>query len=229
MLDSLPRVDRLHLASVTKLPDWHPALPNGSAGYDVFGYLIHHPAGPILVDTGIGVDSALIDELYEPSVVPLADALRNSDVGVEDLVAVVNTHLHFDHCGQNSATPAPCYVQRAEVEAAKKPRYTVPEWASIAEDRRRQLDGEAEIADGVVVVPTPGHTPGHQSVLLESTAGRAVIVGQAAWHHVEWNSGTADEGNAASLEVAQRSLNALRALDPRYVYFAHDSHMVTTS
>lgn len=229
MLASLPRVDRLRLASVTKLPGWHSALPNGSSGYDVFAYLIHHPTGPILVDTGIGIGSAFIDELYEPSVTPLDDALRNVGVSVGDLLAVVNTHLHFDHCGQNSTTPAPCYVQRAEVESAKKPRYTVPEWASIPGDRLRQLDGEAEIADGVVMLPTPGHTPGHQSVLVESTAGRAVIAGQAAWHHVEWNSGTADEGNAGEVAAAQRSLDALRALDPRFVYFSHDSHTVTTS
>src|SRR5687768_14520715 len=61
-IEGLPLIERLHLAEVTRLPDWHPPLRDGRTGYPVFGYLIRHPEGPILVDTGIGIDSGKVHE-----------------------------------------------------------------------------------------------------------------------------------------------------------------------
>lgn len=223
MLSALPQIDRLLLAQVTKLPDWHPALPGGASSYAVYAYLIRHPEGPILVDTGIGTGNEQIDEMYAPVVTDLASALGDVGVAVGELLAVVNTHLHFDHCGQNARTTAPVYVQRAEIEAARQPFYTVAEWAAVPDERLRPVDGEREIADGVRLVPTPGHTPGHQSVLVSSQEGRALIVGQAAWKHPEWSSGQADPANSDDLETAQRSLDRLGAIGPTRVYFSHDA------
>jgi N-acyl homoserine lactone hydrolase len=61
-------------------------------------------------------------------------------------VLVINTHLHFDHCGGNRLFPGvPIYVQRSEREAARRPDYTIPEWVEFEGATYEELDGPAEI------------------------------------------------------------------------------------
>ena len=108
--DSLPRIDRLLLADLA-LPDWHPRFGEGRC--IVYADVVHHPDGPILFDTGVGTGSELIERLYEPLVWPVAERLAAVGVEAADLVAVVISHLHFDHCGQQLSLGAPVYVQRA--------------------------------------------------------------------------------------------------------------------
>ena len=66
----------------------------------------------------------------------------------------------------------PFYVQRPEVDEVERDRfYTDQEWALPPVAQRRIIDGDFDIAEGVTILATPGHTPGHQSVLIESAAG----------------------------------------------------------
>jgi glyoxylase-like metal-dependent hydrolase (beta-lactamase superfamily II) len=60
-----------------------------------------------LVDTGIGVDNAWIDQWYRPRITALVDALATVELAPEDIAGVVLSHLHFDHCGQQSCLAAP--------------------------------------------------------------------------------------------------------------------------
>src|SRR3954447_12571271 len=95
----MPRVARLHLSDLV-LPEGHPeALRSREAV--VFGFAIDHPDGVIVVDTGVGRGNAFIDDLYRPTVVDLDDALDAVGLDPTRVAAVVNSHLHFDHCGQN--------------------------------------------------------------------------------------------------------------------------------
>src|SRR5207244_1286911 len=120
----------------------------------VFVWTIDHPAGLVLVDTGM-IDS-------RPEVDDLSPRPHPENIP-RDVACVINTHLHFDHCGGNRLFPGvPIYVQRIERETARKPGYTIPEWVEFEGARYVELDGEAEVAAGVSVFPTPGHTPGHQ-------------------------------------------------------------------
>ena len=143
----------------------------------VYAYAIFHPHGLVLVDTGMIDRHPEIDEVFRPTLRPLGE----HGLPLDEVVAVVNTHLHFDHCGGNRLFPGvPIFVQRAEREAARAPDYTVPEWAEFEGARYEELDGEAEILPGIRVVPTPGHTPGHQSVLVDTDEGLVVIGGDVA-------------------------------------------------
>src|SRR5438128_92243 len=95
------RVSRLHLTDVTpslELPWTRPTFP-------VYAFLVEHPDGPVLIDTGVGLGNELIDKLYSPVHHDLDTALSQYDVEVSDIVTVVNSHLHFDHCGQNHRFP----------------------------------------------------------------------------------------------------------------------------
>ena len=110
-----------------------------------------------------------------------ADAMAEHDLSPADVKIVINSHLHFDHCGQNAVFKhAPFYVQRTELERARKSGDSI-EWFDFAGARFELLDGDTEIAEGVRVVATPGHTSGHQSVFIDTADGEAVMIGDAAY------------------------------------------------
>ena len=96
---------------------------------------------------------------------------------------MITSHLHFDHCGQNHRfSHASVIVQRAEVEAAKAAHYTVADWAFPADVELTVVDGDCDVAPGVSIVATPGHTCGHQSVVVDGADGfRTVVCCQASW------------------------------------------------
>ncbi|MDZ4278234.1 MAG: N-acyl homoserine lactonase family protein [Dehalococcoidia bacterium] len=219
-LRGLPKIERLHLADVT-LPPSHPL---GGGACPVYAYLVLHPDGPVLVDTGVG-DHPDIEVLYRPVRRPVTEALAAVGTRRSQVVAVVNTHLHFDHCGENRLFPGvPIFVQRAEYEAAHEPGYTVAEWADFPGANYELLDGEAQVLAGVSVIPTPGHTPGHQSVLIESDESCVVIAGQAAYTAREFErTEDVDVRGQWSEEQYCASLRRLRGLRPRAVYLSHDA------
>jgi N-acyl homoserine lactone hydrolase len=205
---------RLHLGKL-----WLPSL---QVEIPVHGFLIKHPDGAGLVDTGYGTAVDLIKE-YRAVMTPIADALRQHDVEPGDIQWVINSHLHFDHCGQNAVFPqAPLYVQRQEHQRIHEPDYTVAEWLDYAGARYEVLDGPAEIVAGVRVVTTPGHTPGHQSTVIDTTAGPAVLVGDAAFDVEQFQGGEPAAGSMEDVPTYHTSLRALRALQPAAVHFCHD-------
>jgi N-acyl homoserine lactone hydrolase len=226
VLKSLPRIERLDLAVVT-LPDWHPEAPNQLTA-PVYGYVVVHPDGPIVFDTGVGFGNEFIEEVYEPECVRLDDALGAVGIDASSVVAVINSHLHFDHCGQNPllyGTDVPFFVQRPEVDEVERDRfYTDQGWALPPVAQRRLIDGDFDIAEGVKILATPGHTPGHQSVLIESAAGRVVLAGQAAWELGEFVEERATVSNTFSdayHDVAIDSIRRIKAFAPEVVFFAH--------
>lgn len=106
----------------------------------------------------------------------------------EEVDIVINTHLHFDHCGLNSRfRRARFVVQRAEWEAAQRPIKTQREiyLPELFDERAVYpaswvfVSGDYEVAPGVSVFSTPGHSAGHQSVLIETAAGKVVYSGDA--------------------------------------------------
>ncbi|MHB8641485.1 MAG: MBL fold metallo-hydrolase [Gaiellaceae bacterium] len=163
-------------------------------------HVIEHPDGRILVDTGM-IDST-------PELDAEWGARFDAAKIPRDVVCVINTHLHFDHCGGNRLFPGvPIHVQRAEREAARAGDYTIPEWVEFEGATYVEHDGEAEIAPGVRILPTPGHTSGHQSVLVDTHDGLVVVGGDVGytWKHF-------DESPSGRL---------LLALDPRRIWLAH--------
>jgi len=175
-------VHRLHLTDVTPAPN----LPWTRPTFPVFAYLVLHPTGSILIDTGVGIGNRLIDELYSPVHHDIDDALGRHGVGIDDVATVITSHLHFDHCGQNNRfAGSTILVQRAEVEAATAARYTVPDWAFPPHIDLALIEGDHQIATGVRVIATPGHTPGHMSVWIESGGDELVVLGDVVVHEAQ--------------------------------------------
>ncbi len=228
-LRDLPEIAQLQLATLA-LPDWHPEA-HRTPTCVVNGYAIDHPDGVIIFDTGVGADSALIDELYEPDLRMLDQALTHSGMQLAAVTAVVNSHLHFDHCGQNPllyGSEVPFFIGRSEIDAVQnEPAYTIAEWALPPESQRCLVDDDVAIADGVTVLAAPGHTAGHLALLVEADTERVVLAGQAVWNLAEFVDEVATPSNVADDElrpIAVDTMRRLKALEPSRVFFAHCDH-----
>jgi N-acyl homoserine lactone hydrolase len=206
-------IQRLHLASL------RDDIP-------VHGFVVSDGSTAALVDTGVGGPQHLLDDwrVVNRSV---ADALGDIDMSPADITLVVNTHLHFDHCGQNAVfTHAPVYVQRAELARSAAEEPELYEWFGFMNARFELLDGDAEIFPGLSVLSTPGHTAGHQCVLVNGTD---VLIGDAAYTPALYTDpGLVDKvpGQAADVGAWRSSLDRVRALGPSEVHFCHDTGVV---
>ncbi|MHB1519632.1 MAG: MBL fold metallo-hydrolase [Acidimicrobiales bacterium] len=224
-LTTMPRIERLHLSEVM-LPVGHPAA-RGERRAVVFGYVIDHPDGAIVIDTGVGQGSSFIEQTYSPVTRDLSVMLVQAGIDPTSVAGVVNSHLHFDHCGQNPTyygTPVPFYVQAEEVASAREPFYTVAEWANVPANQLRVVRGDEVIAEGVRLLSTPGHTRGHQSVVVEADGVVVVLAAQAVWDIAEFHQEEAAAANVDAdglRDAAVFSIRRLKALEPDRVYFSH--------
>lgn len=221
------RILPLYLADV-HLPDGE-RWPPGEV-FPVVAHAVTHRDGVFLFDTGLGSGNAEVDELFSPERYPLAEALAAHGCAMADVTAVANCHLHIDHAGQNGLFPGrPIFVQRREWAMVHEPDYTVPEWVDTPGLDYEVLDvEETEVAPGLRLISTIGHSPGHQSLAVDTATGTVLIVGQAVLTVPEWTgeadelrSGVPREGEDLRDEYAA-SVDRLRALDPVRVHFVHD-------
>ena len=212
---------RLHLARIGVLNE----IP-------VHGFVIKHPrAGAILVDTGVGWPTELVQE-WKVVNHHAAEVLAQHDLSPADVRIVINTHLHFDHCGQNAVFKhAPFYIQRSELERARRDSDVTSAWFDFAGARFELVDGDAEVAEGVRVVATPGHTVGHQSVVIDTPDGGAVMIGDAAYTaEIYRDRDEADlakwRGQYDDRAAWSESLGRLHEMHPHTVHFCHDTSVV---
>lgn len=224
-------IEQIRLGQVT-LPEFHPAAPGTDT---VYAFLVRDPTNCVLVDTGVGTGNEVIDRLYQPERLELAGALADSGVSIRDITAVVNSHLHFDHCGNNWLFPGvPIFVQQAELDAAREEHYTIPEWVDFPGANLIPVRGSHSLSANLELLPTPGHTPGHQSLLIRSDRGVEIVVAQAAYSAAEFQRfhevGPSDpafqpylELNATwSKDAYLASLKVLEQLGPKRAFFSHD-------
>lgn len=211
----MTEIVRLHLA-------W---LRMDGRDWPVHGFVLKHPQGAVLVDTGVGAPEVALREWHVVNR-RVTDALAEADLSPVDIGLVINTHLHFDHCGQNAVfRHAPFYVQRQELEWARAAQPELKDWFDFAGARFELLDGDTEILPGVSVIATPGHTVGHQCVVIETARGPEVLIGDAAYNsriYLEPGRRPLPMGQASDEESWAGSLGRLQALGPKRVHYCHD-------
>ena len=139
----------------------------------VYVHVIDHPDARVLVDTGMTQLHPAVDDM-DPLLTPLS---AQPDFDLASIDIVINTHLHFDHCGGNQLfTGRPIYVQRRELDDARtEDDYTIREWVDAPGVSTCPSTASSSCCRGSGCVPTPGHTRGSQVVVVE-TGGRPVVI-----------------------------------------------------
>ena len=156
----------------------------------------------LLFDTGMG-SSPEVDAHYQPRRRTLESAVADAGASLADISSATN-----------------------ELAAARQTTgYTLPEL--VADGRYEEIDGEVEILPGVFLIPTPGHTDGHQSLVVRRSDAAVIVAGQshdtASHYAADLLAGTARRaGHPGPLPATPPWMARLQEFDPRLVYFAHD-------
>ena len=148
----------------------------------------------IMVDAGLG-DTKLIEKKYSWKAVrepgrTLRESLTKFGLKPEDVETVIITHLHWDHMGEaEEFRNAIFIVQERELEAASvagDPAISGYDPWTFERLDCNTVNGDARIAKDIRVVFTPGHTVGHQSVVVTTGKGRVVVAGDAVFTYGQW-------------------------------------------
>jgi glyoxylase-like metal-dependent hydrolase (beta-lactamase superfamily II) len=247
------RLDGGAMFGVVPKPLWEKRIPADARNRIQLGMrclLIEHPSGLILIDTGAGnKENEKFKDIYGLEnegllgATMLEDGLRQIGVAAADISIVINTHLHFDHAGGNTRNrpdgtlevsfPNATYiVKRGEYEYATHSNertaasYFERNFVPLeADDKIEFVSREKQIVKGIRVIPTPGHTPGHQSILIESAGERAFYLGDLVPTHAHlplpWIMGY-DVEPLVTLETKRRILK--QALEEKWLLiFEHDA------
>jgi 4-pyridoxolactonase len=162
--------------------------------FPVYSVLIDHPDGLIMYDSGYDLDHVnRVLPFEQPEQTPeqsLPAQIASCGFDPEQVRYVVNSHFHFDHVGGNRfLTGATTIISKDELRHAKVPEpFEHLGYSDLSFDfpgvKYEQVTGDVEIADGVWLFETPGHTAGHYSMLVEMGEGPAMLFcGDAAYSH----------------------------------------------
>ena len=247
------KLDGGAMFGVVPKPLWDRRIPADERNRIPLGMrciLVEHDDGLVLIDCGAGnkenakfLDIYGIENAGAIGRTALEDALASLGHAPGDIRILIDSHLHFDHGGGNtyrdeSGEVRPTFpnaryvVQRGELDFASHTNertaasYLPHNFAPVAEAGLFDLvEGEREIVPGIRVLPTPGHVPFHQGILLESKGERAFFLGDlvptAAHLPLPWIMGY-DLEPLVTLETKRRTL--ARALKEDWLLlFEHDA------
>ncbi len=187
----------------------------------------------ILVETGVGE----LPERYRKfhtirreTDKTLRAQLNTHRIKPEDITLVINTHLHFDHCGNNASFPnAKFYVQAQELRYAYAPD-RFQKAAYIREFFDSGLDyipirGKYQLGEDILLIPTPGHSIGHQSVLIRGEEENLVYCGDAAPLRENLEKRNIP-GVLYRADEALRSIDKLRSIKNASYIYSHDNEQL---
>jgi N-acyl homoserine lactone hydrolase len=200
-------------------------------------YLIEHPKGLALFDTGLGARFQRdIEERLGPEQTgfefdehsDIAARMRAVGIDPASVAWIINSHFHADHCGGNASIPnATVIVQSRELAKARAEEgsqlYKAEDFA--VGHPIKAIEGELDLfGDGTVrIVPTPGHTPGHQSAIVRLASGDVLLAADCCYLQRSLERlqvSPSDDDPATALKTLQR-LAALRQRGTR-IFFGHD-------
>src|SRR5919201_6692556 len=201
---------------------WSPsAAPGTYREMSVRSYLVVHPDGVLLWDTGIAdaiasnpAGERIVDTVVFRVPVTLRSQMQAIDLDPAGIDLVAVSHMHIDHVGNLDQFPAaPVVMQQAQRDAAFGPdaeqlTYIPEAYAALDRGRIRPISGEHDVFGDqtVVLTPLPGHTPGHQGLLVTlPRSGRILLAGDIAYSAGDYAASAVRPLNV-DLEASLRSL-----------------------
>jgi glyoxylase-like metal-dependent hydrolase (beta-lactamase superfamily II) len=201
------------------------------------GYvLLDTGVNPIVITDPVSVWGEFLTNASMPHVEDKNDirvVLKDMGIAFTDVKYVINTHMHHDHLGGNRFFPdATHIVQKDEYRFARYPddafssRYKLDTDLDGAQLNWQLVEGEAEILPGISLVPTFGHSPGHQSVLLHDLPGIGPLIycGDAVYLKENWaeDIGPGICWNPPLALASMHKLKQIASLIDAYVFVSHD-------
>ncbi len=201
--------------------------PDGNLVLSIHGLVVEAGDRRILVDTCLGELPIPGFEVFEAQV-RFPDALAEAGFPRESIDTVLCTHLHFDHVGWNTMKQGDGLVPTfpnarylfardewehwsAEGDTTYTPNLGAAVQPIFDAGLADLVEMDHRLCDGVRLEPTPGHTPGHVSVVIESGGERAFITGDMTHHPVQWAE--TDWKMNADTDSAQAAASRRRVID----------------
>lgn len=233
-----PEFDLIPAATpaVVKTVPWlfpHFVTPEGKLSVSIHSLVVDTPGAKLVVDTciGNGRDREPFSIMSNLSTSFLED-MSAAGYPPESINYVLCTHLHLDHVGWNTRLVNGKWVPTFPKASYLMDKKDVALYGTIAENHKdafmqmqrrtfadsvqpvfdaglaKPVEGPAQVCEGVRLVPTPGHTPGHCSVVIESKGEKALITGDFMHHPIQFHdpalSISADEDNSAAIATRRR-------------------------
>ncbi|KFN02960.1 N-acyl homoserine lactonase family protein [Bacillus clarus] len=202
----------------------------------VWCYLLETEEGPILVDTGMPEMAVDNENLFkgtfvEGKILPkmsendrVINILKRMGYEPEDLLCIISSHLHFDHAGGNGTfTNTPIIVQRSEYGAALHREEYLKE-CILPNLNYKMIEGDYEVAPGVKLLYTPGHSPGHQSLFITTEkSGSILLTIDASYTKENFEDEVPFAGFDSELALSSvKRLKGIVAREKPIVFFGHD-------
>jgi glyoxylase-like metal-dependent hydrolase (beta-lactamase superfamily II) len=204
----------------------HFATEEGRLKMSIHSLVVETPSRRIVVDTGLGNDKQGRNvPTWNDRKGPFLDTMTAAGFPPDGIDTVLCTHLHIDHVGWNTKLEdgkwVPTFAKARYVFGKTEYDYwrehsTAPDKAAVFNDsvkpivdagKAELIASDARLTDEITMIPTPGHSPGHMSILIRSDGEEGLLTGDVAHHpcqmaHLDWSS-TADSDPKQSAATRQ--------------------------
>jgi glyoxylase-like metal-dependent hydrolase (beta-lactamase superfamily II) len=233
--------------AIRKLPWLIPdfATEEGRLKMSIHSLVVETPTRRILVDTGLGNDKeGRSVPTWNNRKTPFLETMTEAGFPPDSIDTVLCTHLHVDHVGWNTKLIgdkwAPTFANARYVFGKTEYEHWCdhsdePDKLAVFNDSVKPIvdagkadlvPSDARLCDEITLIPTPGHSPGHMSIHIQSDGEEGLLTGDVAHHpcqmaHLDWSS-TADSDSVQSA-VTRRELFSRFADTPTLVIGGHFS------
>jgi glyoxylase-like metal-dependent hydrolase (beta-lactamase superfamily II) len=230
---------------IAKLPWLIPdfATEEGRLKMSIHALVVETPTRRIVVDTGLGNDKQGRNvPTWNNRNAPFLETMAAAGFAPDTIDTVLCTHLHVDHVGWNTRLMDGKWVPtfgnaryvfgRTEYEHWRDHSVEPSQMAVFNDSVKPIVDagkadliaGDAKLCDEITLIPTPGHSPGHMSVLVRADGEAGLLMGDVAHHpcqmaHLDWSS-TADSDSVQSA-LTRRELFSRFADTPTLAFGGH--------